>query len=180
MADDELRLLADLLRRRNAIDAQIASIVGRPALTGHVGEFIASKVFGIELAHSATNASVDGHFTAGPLAGRTVNVKLYGRNEGLLDLTPARHPDFYLVLTGPRGAAVSSRGGVRPCVIEFAYLFEAVPLDGALRDRGVKLGVATSIRSELWQAAEIFPCQSPRFPLTSAQHSQLQLFAAVK
>ncbi|HLG69784.1 MAG TPA: hypothetical protein VK009_05100 [Chloroflexota bacterium] len=177
MADDRLGLLADLLRRRNAVDDEIASVIGRPALTGHIGEFIAASVFGIELESSAASASVDGQFTWGPLAGRSVNVKLYGRNEGLLDLTPTKYPDFYLVLAGPRGAAASSRGAVRPCVIESVYLFEAAMLDGALRDRGLKIGVATSVRRDLWQSAEVFPQQNPDFPLTSAQRAQLELFA---
>ena len=34
----ELRGFAALIRRRNAVDAEIAEAVGRPALIGNVGE----------------------------------------------------------------------------------------------------------------------------------------------
>jgi hypothetical protein len=58
--------LAGLLSARNLIDGQIAGIIQRPALPGHIGEFIASLVFGIELASSATQAGHDGRFSDGP------------------------------------------------------------------------------------------------------------------
>jgi hypothetical protein len=95
--------LAELVRRKNAVDAAIAAIVGRPALMSHVGEYVASQVFGIALEASASGRWIDGHFADGPLRGRSVNVKWYGQRDGVLDLHPSGGPDFYLVMTGPKG-----------------------------------------------------------------------------
>ncbi len=67
--------LASLLRARNAIAAKITAISGRPASLGHLGEFIAAEVFGIDLESSASNRGHDGRFRSGALQGRTVNVK---------------------------------------------------------------------------------------------------------
>src|SRR3954471_1765925 len=80
----DLAVLTDLLRHRNEIDRQIAGLIGRPAERGHLGEFIASRLFGIRIAGSATQKDLDGWFESGPLAGKSVNVKLYGLHEGLL------------------------------------------------------------------------------------------------
>jgi hypothetical protein len=85
MGHDKIARLSDLFHARNAIDEQIADVIGRPALAGHVGEWIASQVFDIELEQSASAKAIDGRFRAGPLAGRTVNIKFYGKREGLLD-----------------------------------------------------------------------------------------------
>jgi len=76
---------------------------------GHLGEWIAAQVFGIELEQSAVTAAIDDHFRFGPLQGCTVNVKWYLKQEGLLDMTKSSTLDYYLVLTGPRSAAVTSR-----------------------------------------------------------------------
>jgi hypothetical protein len=77
-----LEELAVFIRRKNAIDAEIAAIVGRPAQMGHVGEYIAAQVFDILLEHSASTRSIDGYFATAPLAGRSVNIKWYGKQEG--------------------------------------------------------------------------------------------------
>lgn len=102
--DEDLVRLAALLRERAAIELEISQLVGRPALPGHIGEFIASRVFGIGLHESAPARASDGVFDAEPVLGRTVNVKLYGRQEGLLDLPldGVGACDFTLVLSGPR------------------------------------------------------------------------------
>ena len=81
---------------------------------GHLGEWIASAVFDIELEPSATTATVDGRFRSSKLQGKPVNIKWYPKREALLDLTEADGLDYYLVMTGPTAPAVSSRGGVRP------------------------------------------------------------------
>ncbi len=67
------------------------------ALPGHLGEWIAAQVFGIELERHATAKGIDGRFADG----RTVNIKWYLKREGLLDLCddgpdlyPRRHPAF--------------------------------------------------------------------------------------
>lgn len=119
----KLRELASLLAQRNRLDEAIARLVGRPASPGHIGEFIAAAIFGIQLFESATNKGSDGVFTTGPLQGRTVNVKLYGKREGTLDIRVDAIPDYYLVLTGPKSGPSTSRGTTRPMVIQFAYLF---------------------------------------------------------
>lgn len=67
----------------------------------------------------------DGRFKYGPLAGMTVNIKWYLKQEGLLDMTAATEPDYYLVTTGPRGSATSSRDTTRPWVIDHVYLFDS-------------------------------------------------------
>jgi len=173
----DLGRLAELLRQKNDIDGAIAAIIGRPALIGHVGEFIAASVFGISLHLAATNVGCDGRFHAGSLAGRSVNVKWYGKHEGLLDLSLKSPPDFYLVLAGPRSGAVSSRGGTRPWLIRHVFLFEAKALHQALAARGVKLGTATSVAATLWQAAEVYPtARNATLRTTTAQREARALF----
>ena len=164
-----------LLRQRNAIDAQIAELVGRPALTGHLGEWIAAQVFGLDLAINANRKAIDGRFTQGALAGSTVNVKWYAKREGLVDMAKSDGPDYYLVLAGPKAAAMSSRNGVRPLVVENVYLFSGPELDADLRSRGRVVGTAASVRAALWEAAEIYPRASERLPLTDRQREMLEL-----
>jgi hypothetical protein len=60
---------AELLRARNAIDAEIASIIGRPMTSGHLGEWIAARIFDIELEPSATATATDGRFSSGSWQG---------------------------------------------------------------------------------------------------------------
>ena len=174
--DDVIRL-AELIRARNAVVKQIAGLIQRPALIGHVGEFIASRVFGIALEESASQKSLDGRFTDGQLVGQSVNIKWYTKRENLLDVTPDALPDFYLVLAGPKSAASSSRGKVRPWVIEAVYLFDAHQLVHKLRSRGVKIGVATSVRQQLWEEAEVYPTpRNTRFILSEMQRQSLACF----
>src|SRR5437763_303104 len=97
----DLQQLAALVKERNAVDDQIAALIGRPAERGHTGEYLAAAIFGITLHESAVYKGSDGRFAAGPLAGRSVNVKWYGTQQGLLDLHLEGAPDDYLVLTGP-------------------------------------------------------------------------------
>lgn len=81
----EFQELAALIADRNRIDESICRLIGRPAITGHIGEFIASRVFDIQLEVSAAHKAWDGRFRSGPLAGRTVDIKFYGKQEGILD-----------------------------------------------------------------------------------------------
>jgi hypothetical protein len=170
---NELTQLSDLLRQHNLITTQIAHVIGRPAERGHIGEYIASKVFEITLSSSAVHKSIDGHFASGALVGRTVNVKWYGKWECLLDITPALLPDYYLALTGPKSAAMSSRGSTRPHIIEYVFLFEAAALHTSLLAGKVKIGMATSVRLHLWQEAEIYPTQRNQALLLSEEQRQL-------
>ena len=180
---DDLRRLASLIEQRNEIDEGIASIIGRPAHPGHIGEFVAARIFDIELLESASHKAIDGHFTRGPLAGKSVDIKKPSKDDGTLNVKPNPVPDsdsgpgFYLVMTGPRTPPQSSRGKTHPWIIETVYLFDIRELIQRLRDNGVSIGAATSVRRCLWDAAEIYPrATNPALPLTPCQRDMLALF----
>lgn len=169
----DLERLAELIRIKNDADAAIAELIGRPSAPGNIGEFVAARVFAIKLMASGAHPGYDGTFTSGPLAGKTVNIKTYSRHESVLDINP--HPcDYYLVLTGPAGQA-----RILPWVINSVFLFRSEDLLATLTDRGVKIGVATSVRNADWDAARIFPpSQAPRLRLSESQLAQLALFSS--
>jgi len=174
---DKLAELADLIKQRNKVETRIAKIIGRPAQIGHVGEYIAASIFGIQLEHSAAQRGIDGRFRRGALDGKTVNIKWYAKMEGLLDITPKYLPDFYLVMAGPKFGAASSRGTSRPWRISSVYLFASQALMRILNARGVKIGTATSVPSYLWHEAEVYPTQqNNQLMLSSDQREQLELF----
>jgi len=154
---DQVKRLAELFRQRNVVDAEIARLINRPAEKGHIGEWLAAAIFDIELKASATHRSVDGHFRSGVLAGRSVNIKFYGKQESILDMARSHHPDHYLVLTGAKGAAHSSVGRTRPLTVEHVYLFDGEQLHCAISGRGCKIGVATSVARRYWDEAEVYP-----------------------
>jgi hypothetical protein len=54
-----------------------------------------------------------------------------------------------------------SVGQDRPFRVEKVYSFDAAVLLKQLRERGVKIGIATSVPNEFWRAAEIFPDHAP-------------------
>ena len=168
--------LADLLARRNALDARIGAIIGRPALAGHIGEWIASKVFDIQLEDSAVAKAIDGRFRSGPLAGKTVNIKIYGKREGLLDTNSDPSLDYYLVLCGPKATTLTSKGGTRPLRVTNVYLFDAAAIRTDQLSRGTKSGVASSIRTALWTEAEIYPRFHPVLKLAAEQRRALAFF----
>jgi len=174
----ELRELANLLQRRNEIDLEISKIIGRPSTTGHIGEFVASRIFRIKLESSATTKGMDGVFIEGPLKGKTVNVKWYGKQEGILDINPDNLADYSLVITGPKSAPLTSKGTDRPLVISHVYLFDMISLVSELKQRGVKIGIATSVRRSSWDSAEIYPNRAnKRLELTEEQTGILELFS---
>ena len=70
---DDLKALSTLIRQRNILESEISKIIGRPAHSGHIGEFVASRIFKVELVESASNVGFDGRFSCGELAGKTVN-----------------------------------------------------------------------------------------------------------
>jgi len=161
---NDLRLLADLIKQKNELEKKISEIINRPALIGYVGEFIASKIFGIELVDSAAEPLIDGYFRSGKLKGKSVNVKWYPKNERLLDIKYIKEgdkikPDYHLVMTGDYSPATSSKGKMRPWIIKYVFLFKTSQLIEELERRGVKIGVTTSVRKELWERAEIYPEQ---------------------
>jgi hypothetical protein len=176
--DTELAELGALLRERNALDARIGRLLDRPVNTGSIGEWIAARIFDVELETAANTAGYDGRFTAGGLAGRTVNINAYTKYEGMLDINPNAPLDYYLVLTGAPSALASSRGTLRPFCIQTVFLFDAHRLHAELQDRGVKIGIATSVRKAHWEPAEVFPrSNNPLLVLTQAQRRQLEIFA---
>ena len=109
---------------------------------------------------SASKKGVDGWCLDGPLRGRAVNIKIYGKREGLLNITLRNLADYYLVMTGSQSQPVTSKGTVRPIVISNVYLFNMKKLLGELKKRGVKIGVATSVAKKYWDEAEIYKSQT--------------------
>ena len=171
---EQMRHLAELVKQKNHADREIAEVIGRPTTTGHFGEFVAAEIFGIKLHSSAVQKGSDGAFADGPCACRTVNIKYYPKNESSLDMNVGNGTDYYLVLAGPRSAAVTSHGKVRPWVIEADYLFETAGLERRLTS---KIGIATSVKRVFWDEAEIYPRDNPAFPLTESQRELLALFS---
>ena len=175
----DLKELADLLDQLNEVGKRISAVIGRPANIGHAGEFIASKVFDLALEDSASTKAIDGHFNSGPLRGKSVNVKWYGKQESLLDITQGSLPDYYLVMTGPKTPSGSSRGGIRPWLVEQVFLFDAPQLVHDLKRSRVKIGIATSIRKAYWESAEIYPRrQNRQYSITESQMDLLEMFRA--
>lgn len=170
---EDLERLAKLIRQRGLTDAEIARLIGRPAERSHAGEYIAAHVFGITLEHSASQKGMDGRFATGNLCKKSVNIKWYGIMEGLLDISPDPQPDFYLVMTGPKATDGHSRGALRPWTISYVYLFDAVRLIGELQRLGVTIGVATTVRSHLWEMAQIYPEQRNSILLLSEEQNRL-------
>jgi hypothetical protein len=175
---EQITRIAELLRARNSIDAEIAVIAGRPMTSVHLGEWIASRILDIELEPWAAATAIDGRFRSGPLAGQTVNVTWYLKSEGLLDMSSSPVLDYYLVLTGPASAAASSRGSIRPWSVDAVYLFDSHQLSSDQKARGVKKGVAASVLRSQWDTAEIYPRDTFRLPLTAAQAKMLALLRA--
>jgi hypothetical protein len=169
----DLTTLATLIRRRNAVDREIADVIGRPGSSANIGAYIAAKIFDIDLGPASVSAGFNGQFREGPLAGSTVNIKLYAESGSfLLDISPLPG-DYYLVLTGP--VPVKPAGPrILPVRIEHIYLFERRSL---LQDHGVRMGMASTVRKQLWDAAEIYPSH-PSSPLqiTEDQAALIALF----
>jgi hypothetical protein len=169
---NEVKRVAELIRERNRVDAALSACIRRPALPGHLGDWIAARIFGVELEQQATATGVDGRFADG----RTVNIRWYPKRDNLLDLREDG-PDRYLVLTGPKASAGGSNGVARPLVIDAVHLFDAAAVIADLRARGRKIGVASSVRGHVWEAAEIYPRHNAAFVLTEEQRDLLALFS---
>lgn len=175
--------LIALLHQRNQLDRQISQLIGRPSSSGHLGEYIASKVFDIELHLSATTKASDGIFKTGPLAGKSVNIKLYGKREAQLDIVGspnvADHPHYYLVMTGPTGKGSSSRSSLLIFAIDTVYLFDSRELVAEQVRRNVKLGIASSMQNRQWEASTIYPnAISKHLVLDERQRWLLSRFAS--
>ena len=170
---DELKTLGELIKTKNGIESQISQIIGRPGLQGHMGEFIAGKIFDLELHEDATKRGNDGVFKSGQLAGKNVNIKWYAKRENSLDINSVDPAEYYMVLTGPKSSMGSSRGSDRPLVINHVFLFESEKLISQLKKRAVKIGITTSITQEQWNDAEIFPNQRNNLLLVTEKQKDL-------
>jgi|SRR5581483_2274920 len=174
---DDLAQLAKLIEIRNQTEREITALIGRPAAIGHIGEYIASRIFNIMLEESASHKSSDGYFRDEPLKGQTVNIKWFAFQEGILDITPESLPNYYLVLTGLKSGTTTSRERIRPWTIEKVFLFDAQSLVSELKLTGVKIGIATSVKKHLWEKAEIYPAnRNIMFQLSKVQCDELALF----
>ena len=174
---DDLIQLADPIKKRNSLEREITALICRPAQIGHIGEYIASRIFHIVLEESGSHKGIDGRFSDESLKGCTVNIKWYAMREGLLDITTGALPDYYLVLAGPQSAAMTSRGRVRPWIIEAVFLFDAKEISSQLEAQRVQSGIASSVRKYLWEQAEIYPDQKcAKLMVSEEQRKQLALF----
>jgi len=163
----------------NAIGEKVSEITQRPATIGHTGEYIAAEIFDIELEETANAKGIDGHFRSGNLTGRTVNVKWYSKLEYMLDINPDALPDFFLVMTGPKTLEPTSKGGIRPWLIDYVFLFNAAEQTIELNARGVKTGTATSVQKHEWQNSEIYPNKrSMVYRMTDDQMGKLLAFGS--
>lgn len=174
---DELQKLAELINIRNEWEKQVAEIIGRPALIGHLGEYIASRIFDIQLVKSASEKGYDGHFINGKLAGKSVNIKWYSKKDRILDINPNGLPDYYLVLTGGDSVGITSKGFSRAWLIKNIYLFDANVLINDLFSRKIRIGIATSLSAQFWSNAEIYPVgRNQTIALTDQQKEMIKMF----
>lgn len=174
----ELEQLAKAIPHLNSASAHVASIIGRPAERGHIGEFIASRVFNIRLHTSATERGSDGFFIDGPHLGKNVNIKFYGKREGILDIRSDAVPDLFLVMTGPKSTSSSSSGSVRPICIEYVFLIPGNEAICSAESRNVMIREATSFPGSFWDEHEVYPAsRSKELNLTQDQIRSLELFS---
>lgn len=69
--------------------------------------------------------------------------------------------------------------GRRPWLIDYVFQFNAAELMIELNARGVKIGIATSVRKYEFQAAEIFPNKrSMVYRMTDGQMGKLLAFGS--
>jgi hypothetical protein len=71
----------------------------------------------------------------------------------------------------------SSRNRTYPADIASVHLFESSSLIKALKEKGVKIGVATSVAKHLWGSEELYPEQANNhLKLTREQIQKIGLF----
>ena len=173
----DLSRLAELLHARNTVESNIANLLGGAVNLNTVGEYIAASIFEIRLLPTVQHHEFAGIFAGGPLAGGSVDVQWYPRREGSMYVHSSLTPDYYLVLAGPRQESSTARAHVNPWIIASVHLFAGPKLLAALHERQVQLGAHTSVITQIWEQAEIFPRpHSPLLTLTSEQRQLLALF----
>ena len=176
---EELRRLAELVRKRNQKAGRISSIFRQPDQPEKVRERIASRVFGIEISSGPGEKVISGHFTEGKLAGNAVNIKWYARNDGRLSMQENPLPDFYLVLTGPKTGKEGSTAAISLWTLDYVYLFRTEVIMGQLRLRGAEPSETTRIRRRDWNRCELYPeSRCSYLNLSDAQMEMLKLFSS--
>ncbi len=181
---DDLKVLANYIKERNQNEVFITELIDRPAAIGHIGEFIASRIFQIDLEPLANNKGSDGKFKDGELKGRSVNIKWYAMREGTLDINAdaSGRPEYYLVLTGPKPKPKPKQSTpldrVRPWLVDSVFLFRASDLVVRLEASRVTFGPAASVAKQHWEEAEIYPQQRNKLiELSDRQRDLLKLFS---
>ena len=179
---DELERFADLVRTWNAINRALGRFLGRSASSGHITEDIASRIIHILLEQRANHPVSDGTFTAGALAGKSVNVKWRGGGSRTVNVKDVNHlPDYFLSFVGPKKSAITDPSpGYHPFSIKEVCLFEAETLATLLREKGKEKGHMTSVQKQVWDQARIYP-QHEHSPirLTPEQETMLALFTGL-
>jgi hypothetical protein len=156
-ATETVAAVAKLLRQRNEMDGEITRIINRPVVGGHLAAWLANELFDIDLEPAGSARALDGRFTSGALANKTVNIQWISERNGHLDSTASGQPDFCLVFTGPKALALTREGVVRALRIDACYLFDARLLRARQVASGANGGKASSVLAAEWEAAEIFP-----------------------
>ena len=175
---NNLTRLSELLKERNNISRTISEhTCGLPVHTGRLGEFIASRIFDIELNADPKEAGHDGKFRSPQLLeGKTVNIKWYTARETILSLkTGNDKPKYYLVMTGPEKRSMEIS---RPLVIHSVFLFDRKRLE---HDLTVPIRRnATSVKKALWLEAEIYPKHTNHIlDLSPEQKCELRKFSKI-
>lgn len=102
-----------------------------------------------------------------------MNIKLYGKQEGCLDIETENMANYYLVLTGPQSSCSSSKDETRSIRISNVYLFDMQYLLPLLKARKLKIGTATSVAKSYWEEAEIYPEQKTKILILTRDQIQL-------
>ncbi len=175
---DELSHLADLIGERNRVEREIVAITDRSAQLERVGEYIASIIFDLTLYPFRSEMGSDGYFNIGPLAGQSVDVKWYSREEYRVSVNVAALPDYYLVFSGPRVSTIVSRRAPHAWAISKVHLFQAKAFVDASLLNNAKANVGIVVARAHWDEAELYPnARNPFFSLTEAQRARLAMFA---
>lgn len=178
---NDLTHLADLIRIRNVVNSSVSRIIGMPAETGNIAEFVAAAIFDFQFA-PPNSAIIDGVFTdQSPLAGKTANVKYRSTAHRRLNLANsadlALHPDFYLALRGPATAKDPTSETTLPFLIDSVYLFASAVLIPKIVAEG-KPNIGPNVGVNHWKCARIYPEQvNQTLILNDEQRAALRLFA---
>jgi hypothetical protein len=172
-ATESVTAVARLIRQRNEMDGEITRIINRPVVGGHLAAWLANELFDVDLEPVGSADTLDGRFTSGALATRTVNIQWIGERNGYFDTTSSDQPDFRLVFTGPKALALTREGVVRAMRIDGCYLFDDRLLRAQQLARGASVGAPSSVPAAEWEAAEIFP--RPNNPLLRVDPEAVRL-----